>query len=173
MIVRAGDEGDEMFFITDGAVDIISSTGVTLYATKGTGDLCASAEQVSTPRPLRAVALGLPAVPCFPLASSCSLLPLTSPGLLLPLLPQLWRSYLPAVLSRGLWQRQPTQAAHRNGSRRRSLPAVEPDLERLAASARALSTLERGAHAHRKWAALSDLRDARRPPRHTPDGCDS
>ena len=44
VIVAAGELGDEMFFITDGAVDIISSTGVTLYATKGTGDLCASAD---------------------------------------------------------------------------------------------------------------------------------
>ena len=38
VIVRAGDEGDEMYFITDGTVEIVSSTGVNLYATKGSGD---------------------------------------------------------------------------------------------------------------------------------------
>ena len=38
VIVQVGDEGDEMYFITDGAVEIVSSTGINLYATKTTGD---------------------------------------------------------------------------------------------------------------------------------------
>ena len=36
--MRAGEEGDEMFFITEGEVEIVSSTGVNLYATKASGD---------------------------------------------------------------------------------------------------------------------------------------
>jgi len=38
VIVRAGDEGDAMYFITSGSVEIVSSTGVNLYATKRSGD---------------------------------------------------------------------------------------------------------------------------------------